>query len=387
MLANKILIIFIYILNNLLTLAHTQDTDGELLAVSLLYRHGDRTPESFYQDDPYKDPSFWPVLPGELTNDGKRRHYNLGKWLRERYNDFLPQKYSPTDIYVRSADINRCLDSATTDLSGLFPPKDDQIWDSTLPWQPIPVHTVAIETDGVIELEKPCPKFDYLSKKLANTGTYGKIEKNNKKLYEYLTNATGDHIHKLSQASHLYDTLFIESLYNYTLPDWTKEVYPEPLLTCSKQSFAFRTSTPKLAKFRVGQIFHKIEKQFNNFTSKSTSHTHKLKVYSVHDSNIFDILNSLGTPNMELIPYAATLIFELRNSTSGTFVRMLYKTDNVTAVSIGGCDLNCSYSDFLKKLKPLKLSNSEWEKACKLSAIESVEESIKSIFDDLFWFL
>ena len=65
----------------------------KLKMVHILYRHGDRTPGSFYPNDPYKDTSEWPVGVGELTNKGKRMAYELGKWIKRNYEDFLSEDY------------------------------------------------------------------------------------------------------------------------------------------------------------------------------------------------------------------------------------------------------------------------------------------------------
>lgn len=39
-----------------------------LYNISQIFRHGDRTPVETYPNDPYKDPSLWPVGFGQLTN-------------------------------------------------------------------------------------------------------------------------------------------------------------------------------------------------------------------------------------------------------------------------------------------------------------------------------
>ena len=73
-----------------------------LKQVHLLYLHGACTPCDMYPTDPYKDPSNWP----HLTSEGKRMQYDLGKWLRQRYDGFLSNNYSEEEIFVRSTDVD-----------------------------------------------------------------------------------------------------------------------------------------------------------------------------------------------------------------------------------------------------------------------------------------
>ena len=65
--------------------------------------------------------------------------FNLGKFLRSRYNHLIGEKYDENDIYVRASDVDRTMMSAMSNLAGLYPPKGDQIWNPNLLWQPIPV--------------------------------------------------------------------------------------------------------------------------------------------------------------------------------------------------------------------------------------------------------
>ncbi len=82
-----------------------------------------------------------------LNQLGKQQHYELGKWLRCRYDDFLRQSYNSNDIYIQSSDVDRTLMSAESNLAGLYEPEGEQIWTSELRWQPIPVHTRPVDTD------------------------------------------------------------------------------------------------------------------------------------------------------------------------------------------------------------------------------------------------
>ncbi|CAG0922338.1 unnamed protein product [Notodromas monacha] len=96
---------------------------------SLLYGHGDRTPISFYPTDPHKCDKLRPVRSGQLLSTGKLRHFQLGKWLRERYAGFLGKKYDPAEVHTKSTNVDRTLMSAQCNLAGMFPLGDDENWD------------------------------------------------------------------------------------------------------------------------------------------------------------------------------------------------------------------------------------------------------------------
>ncbi|PAA49984.1 hypothetical protein BOX15_Mlig003826g1, partial [Macrostomum lignano] len=131
----------------------------ELVHVSVLFRHGHRSPVQLLPSQNFTVDNYWKDGLGELTNIGKMNEFNLGQFLRKRYDAFLGSRYNSSAHYVRSTDFDRTLMSAQSCLAGLFPPVGDQRWNSQLPWQPIPVHTVPKAKDYLLEApDFPCPE-------------------------------------------------------------------------------------------------------------------------------------------------------------------------------------------------------------------------------------
>lgn len=185
-----------------------------------IYRHGDRTPAEDYPTDPYHNVNGWPVGWGELTNTGKQQQMDLGSWLRERYgNDLLSDEYSSSDTYVQSTDEDRTLASAYANLAGLYPPKGDQIWNDTMPWQPIPVHTVSEASDFLLAGSVPaCPTYQDELNQLMATNEFQRISKKYQPYFQYISQHSGvpltNPFHNLMLVLLVRDTLFIEDLYN-----------------------------------------------------------------------------------------------------------------------------------------------------------------------------
>ncbi|XP_043922129.1 lysosomal acid phosphatase-like [Protopterus annectens] len=116
--------------------------------VTIVYRHGDRSPINSFPSNPIKE-NAWPQGFGQLTTLGMQQHYELGQFLRKRYSGFLNTTYDHREIYIRSTDYDRAQMSAQANLAGLYPPQGSQVWNSNISWQPIPVHTVPVAKDRV----------------------------------------------------------------------------------------------------------------------------------------------------------------------------------------------------------------------------------------------
>jgi len=330
-----------------------------LKLVHMLYRHGDRTPTETYPNDPYKDVSSWPVSWGQLTNEGKQRHFALGQYVREKYTGFLSDTYSPDEIVVRSTDIDRTLMSAQSHLAGLYPPRGNQTWNQDLKWQPIPVHTIPIAEDLLLSTESSCPYHDQLFSQLEQSKEIMDIIADNKELFEYLSVKSGNNITTILNLEYLYNPLFIESSCNMPLPNWTTGYFPDQMKELSDFSFSMQAYTTEMQRLRGGPLVKEVVSHLQDFVQgKLKPSERKVFMYSGHDTTVAVFLSALKIFNNIQPPYCALVMVELHQApdTSEYYVQILYK--NVTEVhssafepyllTVPGCTPLCPLDRFVQ---------------------------------------
>ena len=86
--------------------------------------------------------------------------YLLGQYVRKRYKNYLTD--NPREVYIRSSGKDRCLESTSLLLAGLYPPKDKWQWNKGLGriWQPFPINTVQYSEDGMLNPHSKCSKAE-----------------------------------------------------------------------------------------------------------------------------------------------------------------------------------------------------------------------------------
>eukprot|EP01017_Pseudomicrothorax_dubius_P047422 TRINITY_DN8524_c0_g1_i2.p1 TRINITY_DN8524_c0_g1~~TRINITY_DN8524_c0_g1_i2.p1 ORF type:complete len:367 (+),score=62.42 TRINITY_DN8524_c0_g1_i2:34-1134(+) len=220
----------------LLLVLNIYPTLGELKLVIQFNRHGARGP---IYDLP--DREYWNQF-GQLTPVGMRQLYLLGAQLRQRYiidQKFLPEKYNPDVIFVRSTAVNRTIMSAMSLLYGLYPigtgpdlpegyPKEravppinfqvdiESLGDNALPnkFQPVPVHMTKINKDYELRAYDAdvCPKATELAEKTYNSDDFKKIDAAFKDLYPELANAFGIPVEKVNpfMGQQMMDNLLVD---------------------------------------------------------------------------------------------------------------------------------------------------------------------------------
>lgn len=361
----NILLIFVLDSNYVFSENQLPDNESELVFSSILFRHGDRTPEKPYAKDPYGNTSLWPVGWGMLTNKGKAQHYQLGQWLRKRYDNLIPdKKYSHDLIYIQSTDVDRTLMSALANLAGMFYPTQKEIW-SDLKWQPIPVHTVPQHLDKVLSMNCPCPKYEEEYEAFKRSPVISTYNEKHKELYRYLTEHAGDPIHGPIHTEYLYSNLFIETINNFTLPNWTETVFPDKMYPVAAFSFVMPTMTRTLKRLKGGPLLKEMITHMKQKRAGTLSPNRNLWIYSAHDTTVANFLNTIGVFEVHAPPFAATVLVELRKSkTNDYFVSVFYKntTEEPTLLTVPGCNAACPLDKFTSLLSDV--IPVDWDSEC-----------------------
>lgn len=339
----------------------------ELKFVTVVFRHGDRSPIETFPNDPIKETS-WPQGFGQLTQRGMQQHYELGGYIRRRYRKFLNKSYRHEQVYVRSTDVDRTLMSAMTNLAALFPPEGSSVWNPHLPWQPIPVHTVSLSEDRLLYLPfKNCPRFQELQSETLKSEEFQKRLQPYKNFIDELPTLSGFHGHELFGIwSRVYDPLFCESVHNFTLPPWATQEAMTKLRELSELSLLSLYGIHKQkekSRLQGGVLLSEILSHMKN-AAHSPSYK-KLVMYSAHDTTVSGLQMALEVYNGRLPPYAACHFMELLQENGEYFVEMYYRNETQHEphpLTLPGCTQSCPLEKFAELVAPVLPQ--DWSSEC-----------------------
>ncbi|CAG4976615.1 unnamed protein product [Parnassius apollo] len=147
-------------------------TEGtELVLTFLVHRHGDRTPVKStmgLSDNPEAlEELIRPYGYGQLTNVGKRRSFEMGKFIRHRYGDLISSQYNSSELYLRSTDSTRAKMTALVAMAAVYPAKGQE-WMEDINWVPVPYTTLPAKYDYNLAVLN-CPTLIMAYKNASNS--------------------------------------------------------------------------------------------------------------------------------------------------------------------------------------------------------------------------
>lgn len=299
---------------------------------------------------------------------GKLRHYNLGRWLRERYSSFLSNLYKPDEIKIYSSDHDVCLLSAQSNLAGLYKLNPNDEWLSGLPWDPIPVHTRPSKEDSVVALLAPCAKYDRLYAKVKKLDVFANITRKYERLVQFLSKKTGWNIDDIDYIRGLYQIFEIYSNYNTSyIPVWADDFNQKDFTQLAALAWARETYTPELKRLKTGPFFDNLFAYFDQIIAGKEVHKFRMLASSI--KALSAVLNTMDVFDNHPVQFAATIIWELSKNTRGKdILTMYYKNSDsskVTYLKLKGCaSYSCEYSTVKSVMKSYIVNTDTWVQEC-----------------------
>jgi len=287
---------------------------------------------------------------GQLTEEGLHQHYKLGQQFRKRYVDdlnFLSKDINLDEMFIRSADVERCVQSAQSQLSGLYPPQ---------PKQPnvvniVPIHTIEQALDDV-ETGARCQKLVSLCNDLQNTPEWKNYLAQFDSFQQYLIkswNLTSNPA-LLPEWDEIFDVLESRVYKRLPFPPGINSTsFQQVVSIASGELYRIWNSTERV-KLGAGQFLYEIYSRFSDFISRKEGKplislfgsypkfprffpekSDKIKyiLYSAHDITCSLVLSGLGIFNGEWPQFASHIQMELYQDEGKWKVGVLYNGDKM----------------------------------------------------------
>ncbi|XP_055993091.1 testicular acid phosphatase [Sorex fumeus] len=345
-------------------------TEGPLVFVAVVFRHGDRAPLASYPTDPHKDSlsRLWPRGLGQLTREGVQQQLELGRFLRRRYKGFLSPQFRREEVYVRSTDFDRTLESAQANLAGLFPEAGPGRPEAA--WRPIPVHTVPVSEDKLLRFPtRNCPRYRELLREATEATEYQTALEGWTGFLNRLENFTGLSLvgEPLRKTWKLLDTLICQRAHGLSLPSWASLDVMRTLARISALDIGAHVGPPRAAEkaqLSGGILLDAILSNFSR--TQRLALPLKMVIYSAHDSTLLALQGALGLYDGHTPPYAACLGFEFRThledpdedaGAGNVTVSLFYRNDSTglpLPLSIPGCPGLCPLGRFHQLTAPAR---------------------------------
>ncbi|XP_046618099.1 venom acid phosphatase Acph-1-like [Neodiprion virginianus] len=346
---------------------------NKLKMVNVIFRHGERLPTAneyyiAFPNTSHINVTYSQEGLGSLTNNGKLNMYNLGVFLRQRYNNFLGDYYNINMTRIRSTESYRTFLSAQLVNAGLWPPAVIQQWKKDLLWIPVPYEYVKVDEDALM-LPYLCRRYKDEYKKVLQSEEVRKLVEPHLEFFAYLSRYSGVNVTTPQQVFFLYHMLKAQTSLNLTLPSWSTGYFPDgQMRDVVILAYDIMNWGDRVKKIYGGPLLREILQ--NCKSSIKGASIPKMKLYSGHESNIVSILNTLGLWNRQIPDYSSAVIFELylNNSSNEFGIQILYyrgTSDEIVPLTLTGCTQICPINNFTSLLS--NVMPGDFEEVCQMN--------------------
>lgn len=262
---------------------------------------------------------------GQLTNLGMEQSYQLGQSFKRHYVDkqhFLSPIFSPDEIYVRSTNINRCIETARCIMAGIY---GDQLRSNQN--EPLKIHVDHPNTEVLYPQEHLHPSLKQMWYKAQHAPDYipGSAE-----LIQHvkdLLQVPKDD--KSVDLTGIKDDLSTRMVHGFSLPSHFGDAIVESISEKSPKVLQFALGGPPGEEMTYlpissGPLLHMIQQVLKQASENQVNE--KCHLYLCHDTTLTAVLVALGIFDGEWPPLCCSITLELYQDNEGkSYVRVLYR--------------------------------------------------------------
>eukprot|EP01147_Barroeca_monosierra_P001568 gene1568-4716_t len=315
---------------------------------------------------------------GCLTLLGRFEALNLGQRLRDRYIDDLEfisascthptdrGTYIPQDVYVRSTNFDRTIETTRLVVSGLFGANDNS--NTGLHVQ---IRTVGRDEEFLSPNTYACPRLRQLfreAKRVMEVNRPSHVKKFIAELASILS-VTEKEVRFIT----LRDVISCRQAHSKDIPrELVKSKGRINELAIEDSVAFFRYNFPEAIKLSMGRMFQNLLSLIDS-SIRGDASVARMNLFGCHDTTIFPLLLALGIFDDRWPPFAGDVCIELYhdiNSVSDYYVRLTY-CGNALQLPIASSEF-CPYKDFQSLLSGF--IPADMAEACKPKERESMNK-------------